>query len=861
MEKLGGGDIIKNRYIGTKLQRYRDTKGQRDMAKGKRKDKKAEAEEPFDVFLSHNSQDKPIVKQLGEELKKYGLRVWLDEWELVPGRPWQEALEEIIETTKTAAVLVGKDGLGPWEIPEMRGCLSEFVDRKMPVIPVLLPGASKKPKLPLFLKQFTWVDLRKGLTKDGIDQLVWGITGSRPGKKTKVMKAAQGPVHNLPYVSIEDLFTGRGEIMEELRAQVAGEKATAITQAIAGLGGIGKSRLAVEFGWWGLNNKKYGHVFFVSSETAELLSASIGRLATGVLGIAPGDTKEEDARQVALAWLGQNDGWLMIIDNADSKEAAESVEKLLPQLSQGQVIITSRYMRWGAAVRPRRLGLFEPQEAKRFLLERTKGRRIETEADEELAEELAAELGYLPLALEQAGAYIAHNGCSMAEYIEEWEDQREKVLKWYDKREMQYPASVAVTYERTFERLTVGARALLRLSAYLAPEEIPTAMFEEGSEIVTEAMKLMDEDSEAEFVCKDAVAELAAYSMITREEKGFAVHRIVQEVVRGRMEKGERKEWIEKALQIVDDYVPTDSDDVRTWPIMDVIRPHVEVIARTADEAGISEPTLRLMGELDNYLSAKGLYGEAEVWSCRALEMGEAVLGPEHQDVAAYLNNLAQLLQNTNRSGEAEPMFRRALEIEKAAYGTESSEVATGLNNLAELLRETERFDEAEPMYRRALKIGETNLGKEHPKVAIYLNNLALLLKQNGCLKEAEPLMQRALEIWEKALGPKHPNVGSVLNNLSELLRETGRFEEAEPMMRRALKIDEAAFGPNHPSVARDLNNLALLLRTTNRLGEAEEMYRRAVKIYEDSLGAGHPTTQTVKDNLEVLLKERRQSR
>jgi len=236
-------------------------------------------------------------------------------------------------------------------------------------------------------------------------------------------------IHNLPYRSIGGLFTGREEIMEGLKSQVGGEKATAITQAIAGLGGIGKSRLAVEFGWWGLNNEKYGHVFFVSSETPKLINTSLARLATVVLGIAPNEAKEEEARKSALGWLTQNDGWLMIIDNSDSKEAAEVVEKLLPQLSRGQVIITSRYKRWSNAVQLRKLKLLAKEEAKGFLLERTRETRIQTDSDEESAKKLAAELGYLPLALEQAGAYIAHNGCSMAEYLQEWEAERENVLE------------------------------------------------------------------------------------------------------------------------------------------------------------------------------------------------------------------------------------------------------------------------------------------------------------------------------------------------------------------------------------------------------------------------------------------------
>ena len=136
--------------------------------------------EPFDIFLSHNGSDKPLVKQLAETLQERNLRVWLDVWELTPGRPWQEALEDVIRTVRTAAVLVGPDGLGPWEVMEMRACLQQCVERDMPVIPVLLPGAEDKPDLPLFLKGMTWVDLRPSLSKEGIDRLEWGVTGVKP---------------------------------------------------------------------------------------------------------------------------------------------------------------------------------------------------------------------------------------------------------------------------------------------------------------------------------------------------------------------------------------------------------------------------------------------------------------------------------------------------------------------------------------------------------------------------------------------------------------------------------------------------------------------------------------------------------
>ncbi len=138
------------------------------------------AEPKFDVFLSYNRKDQAAVIALAERLKAYGLKVWLDVWELRPGHPWQEALERIIETTRAAAVLVGTDGLGPWQDREMRGCLSEFVEHDLPVIPVLLPGCPTVPKLPFFLKQFTWVDLRDGQEEEGFRRLVWGITGDKP---------------------------------------------------------------------------------------------------------------------------------------------------------------------------------------------------------------------------------------------------------------------------------------------------------------------------------------------------------------------------------------------------------------------------------------------------------------------------------------------------------------------------------------------------------------------------------------------------------------------------------------------------------------------------------------------------------
>lgn len=134
----------------------------------------------YDVFLIYNCKDKLTALELAEVLRKRGLKVWLDEWDLVPSRLWREAVEEVIEIAESSAMLVGKDGIRPWQHAEMQACLSRFADRNLPVIPVLLPGALETPSLPRFLSRLTWIDLRGGLTEDGINQLQWSATGKRP---------------------------------------------------------------------------------------------------------------------------------------------------------------------------------------------------------------------------------------------------------------------------------------------------------------------------------------------------------------------------------------------------------------------------------------------------------------------------------------------------------------------------------------------------------------------------------------------------------------------------------------------------------------------------------------------------------
>ena len=272
-------------------------------------------------------------------------------------------------------------------------------------------------------------------------------------------------------------------------------------------------------------------------------------------------------------------------------------------------------------------------------------------------------------------------------------------------------------------------------------------------------------------------------------------------------------------------------------------------------ETDVDQHVVAFLNNLGQLLQATNRLAEAEALMKRALAIDEASLGPDHPDVAIRLNNLGQLLQATNRLAEAEALMKRALAIDEASLGPDHPRVAIDLNNLGLLLQATNRLAEAEPLMKRALAIDEASLGPDHPRVAIDLNNLALLLQVTNRLAEAEPLMKRALAIDEASLGPDHPKVAIRLNNLAQLLKATNRLAEAEPLMRRALAIDEASLGPDHPGVARDLNNLALLLKATNRLAEAEPLMKRALAIDEASLGPDHPDVARDLNNLAQLLQ------
>jgi len=665
--------------------------------------------------------------------------------------------------------------------------------------------------------------------------------------------------HNLPFASLGPLFHSREAMLARLRETLArtpaGRAAAIAGKAVHGLGGVGKTRLAIEYAWQ--HAAEYSAVLFVGAGSPADLRRNLAALCTPDVLDLPEQVAPEEEIQVAavLRRLAKQPGWLLILDNVDSEDAAAAVDALVARLHGGHVLLTGRLARWGAEVEAIELDLLTEEAAAGFLLARTdteKGRRA-TQEDAAHATALARELGFLPLALEQAGAAIAGRRLTLVGYLREWQSRRDQVLTWFDPRVSHYPASLAVTWQTSVDRLSAPARRLLERLAWLGPEPIPESLLEVPVSDLSE--------EESSLGPRDALVELATCSLVTRaaDTPTFTIHRLVQDVTRRSLRTEPGHGPLTEALAWVNAAFVGEPQDVRTWPVLDPLAPHARAVVAFATAAEITDPTAWLMNQLGKLLFTKALQGEAEPLMRRALAIAENSFETNHPDIARHLNDLAALLWATNRLGEAEPLMRRALAIDENSFGAEHPNVARDLNNLAQLLQATNRLGETEPLMARVVTIFENSLGEHHPNVAVALNNLAVLFLATNRLSEAEPLMRRALAIDENSFGTEHPEVARDLNNLAWLLKETNRFGEAEPLVARVMTIFEGSLGEHHPNVAVALNNLAQLLLATNRLDEAEPLMRRQLVIFLDfTRRTGHEQThlQVALGNYWRLLQE-----
>src|SRR5271166_3158485 len=723
------------------------------------------------VFISYASDDVARAAALHARLTAAGFEVWFDKARLAPGCDWHKEIEAGCEAARVILPLLTPRWLhSPWTKYETYASDA--------VIPVLAEGKPEAVMPPPLRRRNA-----HALDPLTADDAAWGSLFAALRAKLAEPVLERAPrILDLPYAA-NPFFTGRDDDLVRIHEELHQAPVAALTQgrvrALAAMGGVGKTTLANEYArrFWRL----YPQIFWVDARAG--LESGFALLFEKLFPDRAGeDLKQPDKARLALAELSGKPERLLVIDNV---EDAESVRPWLPRdaTTGCRTLITSRFADWPLAAGIRSIALYvlEPGPAHQFLLART-GRTAEG-AELAACDDLAKALDYLPLALEQAAAYMAAPGAGVgfAGYLRLYEAAAAELLARKALGSTEYPDAVITTWQATVAKLSPESCAVLRLCAWYADTPIPRALVMGGAkEVLALAAGFgpvmpLSGPAAAELRMRDALTGLARYSMIMdATDTTFRVHGLVQTVERVRAEQEQEKtSSLDGALASIEAALPSPEWDQKGWRLWEQLAPHCRILLNCVQDHVLEPKATRIMN-----------------------------------DLAVWLNNRAE-------HGEAEPLYRRALAIDEKSFGRDHPNVASRLNNLAGLLRATNRLAEAEPLYRRALAIDEKSFGPEHPNVAIRLNNLALLLSDTDRLAEAEPLYRRALAIDEKSFGPEHPNVAIRLNNLAELLRATNRLAEAEPLYRQVLRI-LAEFGHRtgheHPHFRTAINNYAGLI-------------------------------------------------
>ena len=393
------------------------------------------------------------------------------------------------------------------------------------------------------------------------------------------------------------------------------------------------------------------------------------------------------------------------------------MKRFLPQGGGGHMIITSRNQNWGNAAKLLLVEVFEPNEAVEFVLKRT------NQMDEGSAELLAEETGFLPLALEQAGAYIEETGIFLSDYLIRFKKHRKTALE--RGKPADYPDTVATTWEISFqavkEKLPASAY-LLNLCAFLAPDDIPKSLILGGAGDLPEPLA---SSTANEFAFDEIVAELRRYSLISGTGEKFSVHQLVQEVTRDRLTEDEQKNWSAVSVQLLNSAFQFGQDDVKNWEDCASLLPHALASAGFAEKFGILSET-----------------------------------------VAEILNNAGLYQQHLADFDEARKCLERALKINEKAFGIDHPRVARDVNNLGSVLLDMGEMEKARECFERALKIDEKVFGLEHPSVAIRANNLGSVLLDLGETKTARSCFKRSLRILQKFFGENHHLTQKIKANL-----------------------------------------------------------------------------------------------
>ncbi|RKE19608.1 tetratricopeptide repeat protein [Streptomyces sp. TLI_171] len=664
-------------------------------------------------------------------------------------------------------------------------------------------------------------------------------TGDTIGLPAEILTAARDvpAPPGLTNLATRPLCIGRDDALTWLRATLTSTGGSAITQASAvhGLGGIGKTTLALAYAH--RHRPDYTVIWWINADSPARIEQSLADLARRLLPAWADKAPQDACAEWAKTWLQWHPGWLLIFDNA---EAPTDLGPYLGSLDRGHHIVTSRRATgWPRTIPTRSLGTLHPDEAAELLCTYAIEGRPPTPRELQDARMLAADLGHLPLALEQAGAYLAENPTTTIDAYRRCLGTR------LDKAADGIGAerTIARIWTHTLQALTAHspvAVQVLRTLAWLAPDDTPVSLLEPPN---------ADPDDLAE-----ALGALRRYSMATVTPDSISVHRLLQTVLRhtapaepGHPPAGRREaeHALDRALTPLPE--PT-TGPAREW---DTLMPHLIALAETTPPGHHDDSTTTsLYLTAAQYLYRQGHDARTIPLRKAALAQYEQVLGDTHPHTLASRNNVASAYQAAGDLESAIPLHETTLAQREQVLGDTHPDTLTSRNNLASAYEAAGDLESAIPLHETTLAQREQVLGDTHPDTLSSRNNLAGAYEAAGDLDRAISLHETTLAQCEQVLGDNHPDTLSSRNNLAYTYRSAGDLDRAIPLYETTLAQREQVLGDNHPDTLMSRNNLASAYRSAGDLDRAIPLYETTLAQCEQVLGDNHPDTLTSRSNL-----------
>ena len=624
------------------------------------------------------------------------------------------------------------------------------------------------------------------------------------------------------------VLAGREALLAELDARLAAGAGLALcTVVLCGLGGAGKTSVAVEYAHRHLADVGVAWQFPV--EDATVLAAGFGELAAqlGARGLVDARDPVASVHAVLARFAVP---WLLIFDNA---EDAASVAAFLPPAGPGRVLITSQNSNWPGQVLE--VPVLDLDLAAGFLISLT------GDGDQQAARDLASVLGGLPLALEQAAAYIRATGGTLARYVASFRKEGAQLLARGE------PAAksrtVATTWRLAFEDLqqtAPGAVGLLRLLAFCAPEAIPLRLLLQprpglsgqlGDEVAPVLVPLLEDPLAA----GDAIAALRRYSLVIPVGGGsVSVHRLVQAVTADQMPAQLAGQWRQAAAALIEDAIPFDTDLPEAWPVCAALLPHAQ--AALADDSDG-------MARIASYLGSSGSYATARELQRRVVAARERVLGPEHADTLLAWNELGYWTGRAGDPAAARDLFAGLLPVLERVLGPEHPDTLLARHNLASWTGEAGNPAAARDLFAALLPVFDRVLGPENPYTLTARHELARWTGRAGDAAVARDLFAGLVPVKEQVLGSEHRDTLAARGNLARWTGEAGDAAAARDQYAELLPVLERVLGPEHPETVAARGNLAGWTGQAGDAAAARDLSAGLLPVRERVLGPEHPDT------------------